>query len=183
VPGPADPAHAYQLNLVAGLALAAVIRGRVPDRVVNVKWPNDVLIGGKKVAGILSESVPEKRAVVVGVGVNLNSAASDFPADLRPLLTTLKDATERPIVSDEILTAFLTQFDADLISYQNAGLAALLPQLTGLLAWRGERVRVSESEHESYEGTLTGIDADGLLAVKTADGHSRKIITGDVIRA
>lgn len=179
VPEPKDAGRVYQLNLVAGLALASTV-ATLGAKSVAVKWPNDVLINGKKVAGILSETVPEKHAAIIGIGLNLNSRRDDFPADLKPLLTTVRDEISKSSDEENVLKRFLDAFKRDFTAYQLAGLTAILPELRAKLAFRGARVRVTESPQEIYEGALIDIDAEGLLNVKTDDGRIHPIITGDV---
>lgn len=142
------------LPLLAGVAVAEVAGGDA-----EVKWPNDVLIKGRKVAGILVEARPQERWAVLGIGVNVALSAHDFPAELRERAGTLGlDPGAIESVLSQLLDAlarWLDSSDADVLEAIRARDALL-----------GRQVR-----WESGEGQGAGIDGDGRLVVQTVDGR------------
>jgi len=176
-----QPAEAPKMTLLAGVALAETLVPVVPTR-VTIKWPNDVLAGGKKVAGILIEISTQIDAIdymVVGVGLNVNTPPGRFPAELRERATSLAAEAERLIPRAEILGAFLEHFERhyDMIDREGFGPA--------IRCWRkmsdmaGKHVRVHAFDR-SLEGTIAGIDDDGVLLVTALDGALHRVIAGDV---
>ena len=141
------------LPLAAGVAVA-----EVAGEAAQVKWPNDVLIGGRKVAGILVEGRPQERWAVVGIGLNVAVRPEDLPSELRDRATTLglePDAIEPTL--DTLLGA--------LAHWLAAGPPEVLAAVRGRDALHGRRVRWAQGT-----GIADGIDADGCLRVLTGDG-------------
>ena len=129
----------------------------------RIKWPNDVWIEGRKAAGILVEGRPQEGWAVIGIGVNVTIAASDFPAELRDTATSLSVATddEAPDV-EQVLGALLPRLEARL----GEPSSAVIDACRARDALRGERVRWQEGE-----GTAAGIDDEGALLVESAGRH------------
>lgn len=182
---PVDAADkAYQLGLIAGSALAEIVTRR-GNLSAQVKWPNDVLVKGLKLAGILSElaRVPDssESVAIIGIGVNFNSTRADFPEELRNRITTLKDAA--PAITwdeNDFVAAFLRELRARLLRYAEGGLAVLLPDIESRLAWKNETVSISEAGFPAFQATLTGLNEDGFLNVTSKDGTLRHIVAADV---
>jgi BirA family biotin operon repressor/biotin-[acetyl-CoA-carboxylase] ligase len=176
------PDRAAQLGFVAALAVAdAVSVGLPPPRSARLKWPNDVLVDGAKVSGILLESAvgPEGRVehVVIGTGINVASAppaaAASYPtASLREL----GDTRAAPAV----LGAYLTALAARLAQWRR-DFGATRADWLARAAWLGERVAVSQG-HERVEGRFAGLDADGALLLQPDGGEPRRIVSGEVFR-
>jgi BirA family biotin operon repressor/biotin-[acetyl-CoA-carboxylase] ligase len=142
------------LPLAAGVAVAEVVGARA-----RVKWPNDVLVDGRKVAGVLVEGRPQDRWAVVGIGVNVAVSASDFPPELRETAGTLgmaADAIEPTLA--RLLEALARWMDADA--------ASVLDAVRARDALLGRWVRWSGGS-----GRGAGIDGDGRLVVATDAGH------------
>ncbi|MEO6858337.1 MAG: biotin--[acetyl-CoA-carboxylase] ligase [Solirubrobacteraceae bacterium] len=150
------------LPLLAGAAVAQVVGPQA-----QVKWPNDVLIGGRKVAGILVEGRPHERWAVVGVGVNVALRPSDFPAELR------ERATSMGLSPDAIEPTLLHLLDA-LGARLSRSPEEILEEIRGLDALRGHSVRWSGGQ-----GRAEGIDGEGRLLVTTDDGP-RALDAGEV---
>jgi BirA family biotin operon repressor/biotin-[acetyl-CoA-carboxylase] ligase len=168
--------RATQLTIVAGLAVRAVAELRLSNtpHVAKVKWPNDVVVGTRKLAGILVESQlrgDTLSAVVIGVG--LNAGPMDFPRELDTRATSLANlgaASER----EALLVEFLSQFSARVSSFE-AGGTQWLEEVRRHDALFGQRVRVGE-----LEGTARGIDDGGRLVVTERTGTQHRIATGHV---
>jgi BirA family transcriptional regulator, biotin operon repressor / biotin---[acetyl-CoA-carboxylase] ligase len=163
------------LALCAGLAVRAAVAPRVSAPVL-VKWPNDVLAGGKKLAGILVESQlagAEIASVVVGIGINVEQAA--FPGSIAGLATSLRllDAEQRG--RERLLADVLEAFESELSRIGAGGLPAVAAALRPHDALLGRRVRVGE-----VEGTGAGIDAQGALLVRRDSGEVTAVVSGHV---
>jgi BirA family transcriptional regulator, biotin operon repressor / biotin---[acetyl-CoA-carboxylase] ligase len=154
------------LSLAAGLAVAEVVAGAGGGP--RLKWPNDVLIGGRKVAGILVEGRPQERWAALGIGVNVAVREDDFPAELRGQAGTLGWGPEEiePTLA-RLLDAMSRWLDAD----ESEVLSAVRERD----ALRGARVRWAEGE-----GVGAGIDEDGRLVVAVSDGRQVALDAGEI---
>jgi BirA family biotin operon repressor/biotin-[acetyl-CoA-carboxylase] ligase len=174
----------------AGLAARAAI-GRVTGVPLGVKWPNDLVTeDGRKVAGVLAEtdagpggpSMPA--SVVVGVGINCNWPVEPPTDAADPDLVraaSLRQLSGRPVDREALLSAFLDELAPRVGSLDDpSGRAALRDELEGATSTLGARVRV-ELIDGALEGTATGLTAEGHLLVRTADGATATVVTGDVV--
>jgi BirA family biotin operon repressor/biotin-[acetyl-CoA-carboxylase] ligase len=176
-------AVAPQLNLLAAVAVADAI-AEVCPLTPAIKWPNDVLIDGKKVCGILAEMQTEAgalQAVVLGIGVNVNAPASAFPEELRDKASSLFLTGGRLIDRAAFTAALLTHLEKLYVLWLEEGFPALRPlwerHATGLL---GRRITVAAPEG-TVTGIVQGLDSDGVLLLRTEDGATlRRILAGDV---
>jgi BirA family biotin operon repressor/biotin-[acetyl-CoA-carboxylase] ligase len=174
------PSEVLVLSLAAGLAVRAAIE-QVDSRVnIDLKWPNDVLIGGKKVCGILTEMNAEAtrvRYIVVGVGINVNQPS--FPRDLPA--TSLRLATGSEWSRVELAAALLKSLDREyrqLLEGDDAQ-ASILRRFAENSSWvNGKAVRIEENGG-AFEGTTEGLDPRGFLQVRTANGL-QTVLSGTV---
>lgn len=169
------------ITLMTGVAVYDTLAelGLKPD----IKWVNDVLIGEKKICGILAETVdtPQGLAVIAGIGVNITSG--NFLDEIAESATSIKTETGKPVAADELaesLTGYLSYFYA--IFNDEAGPDEIINQ------WRrrssyfsGRRVRV-KLEREMIEGITDGLEENGALRVKMPDGSVKIVQAGDVER-
>jgi len=171
------------LTFVAAIGLAETLARWVPEREIEIKWPNDVLLGGRKVAGILLEMRTEGQAVqhvILGVGVNVEGTAEEFPPEVRPLCTTVAAHAGCPPSRLEILCGFLEAFERGYGEFQARGLEGLLPQWNRWFRMAGQHVRV-HSPRGLVEGRAVGLGAAGSLVVDPGEGQtSVEIFAGDV---
>lgn len=167
------------LPLVAGIAVAEAVDGSTESR-AGLKWPNDVVVGGRKIAGILCEMEVDGGAhfVVVGMGVNLNGDRESFPPEIRPLATSALLETGRPVERARFAADLLSALDARYEGFLHDGFSALLPAWSERDVLRGCRVSVRVGE-EVVEGVATGITERGRLRVESTSG-AREIVAGDV---
>jgi BirA family biotin operon repressor/biotin-[acetyl-CoA-carboxylase] ligase len=175
------PSDALILSLAAGLAVYSAVQ-EIDSRVVpDLKWPNDVLIEGKKFSGILTEmnaEVTRVRHVVVGIGINVNQ--SSFPADLQTIATSLRLATGTEWSRVELCTALLKSLDREyrsLVQDPEAAKSILRRFQERSSSVRGRQVEVEESAR--LEGMTDGLDDHGFLKVRTAQG-ARTVLSGTV---
>lgn len=164
--GGPDPQPAW--SLACGVALAETIRLLEPDARATVRWPNDVEVQGRKLAGILVETVGPGR-VIFGVGVNTTGSAAEAPPALRGRLTTLPDVVGRPLPRQRLLATFVPRL-LDLISAVTADPALLATRYRPLCSLDGEFITV-HSAHGSRAGICRGIAADGGLVLDTPAGR------------
>ncbi|HOX00602.1 MAG TPA: biotin--[acetyl-CoA-carboxylase] ligase [Deltaproteobacteria bacterium] len=143
---------------------------------------NDVLAGGKKVAGILVEAATEIDAIdymIIGVGINVNTPAGGFPPELRERATSLAAEIGRPVSRAEVLGDFLDHFERYYDRIGREGFDPVIRRWRELSDMEGRRVRVY-SFGGPLEGVIEGIDDEGILLLKTADGSFERVIAGDV---
>lgn len=167
------PARVPLVALVAGLAVRDAVAAVLPEREVLVKWPNDVLAGGKKIAGILVESsIAGSRVdhVIVGIGVNVHTR--HFPTELAEIATSiaLEDGhVRRPALLEDIVE----RLDHDVAHVVHRGLGLVHARLARVDALLG---RVLEGG-----GVAEGIDLDGRLLVRLPDGTLTRVASGEVV--
>ena len=168
-------AQVSALTLAIGLALRDVIAPRVAAE-AQIKWPNDLYVGGKKLAGVLVESqLQGDRLQAVVVGVGLNVATRDFPAEIAARATSLAllgvASLEREPLLHELLAAIAMRVEA----YQRAGVAGFLDELNAFDELRGRRVRV-----DALSGIGRGLDDQGRLLLEDDSGTTHSILSGTV---
>ncbi|NJC88055.1 MAG: biotin--[acetyl-CoA-carboxylase] ligase [Desulfuromonas sp.] len=179
---PLPPYAAPQLTFLSALAVSraiAAVTGLAPTH----KWPNDVLLDGFKVAGLLNEMSAESdriRFVVLGIGVNLNMTADQFPADLRAPATSLLLAGGRPVPRALFGRTLLEQLDSLYAEYLRHGPAPIMAAWEAHCDLVGKAVTVDEGSGTALRGTVVGIDRDGALLLTLADGSTERILAGDV---
>ncbi|MGZ4381454.1 MAG: biotin--[acetyl-CoA-carboxylase] ligase [Gaiellaceae bacterium] len=156
-----------QLSLVGGLAAAQTVEAAL-GRAAQLKWPNDVLVDGLKVAGVLAEA--RDGVVVVGVGLNVNQTAADLPAEARLPAASLRslDGVERD--RDALLADLLERLEAAYASWLEGGLAALHVELASRDALAGRDVRI-----DGRSARALGIDAEGRLLLDSGPVESGEV--------
>ena len=175
------PLRASTLPLVAGLAVARAVEGLAPGCGVGIKWPNDLHAAGRKLCGILCEMRAEGdsvRHVVVGIGLNVNIAASAMPPEITATATSLEILTGHRFDRDEVLDVILRSLDETYRFWLDAGFAALLGEIAERDILRGRPVAV-ECGSRIVSGTVAGIAEDGALLVRLTDGVVEPVYSGD----
>jgi BirA family biotin operon repressor/biotin-[acetyl-CoA-carboxylase] ligase len=172
-PGAGDPPLRYTMLASVALSDALEQLGLEPA----IKWPNDLVLGGRKVAGILAEAfrVGDDAAVVVGCGVNVG-IAPDLPADLPPTSTSLTAAAGWRPHRGELLVRFLERREA----WQSRPHPALRTAWHARLWGRDQVVRAIEAGEE-LRGTVDGVEDDGTLLLRLADGSRRRLVSGELL--
>jgi BirA family biotin operon repressor/biotin-[acetyl-CoA-carboxylase] ligase len=175
------PSDALIFSLAAGLAVRAAVAEIAPQLQVDLKWPNDALLGGKKFCGILTEMNAEAtrvRHLVVGIGINVNQAK--FPAELRDIATSLHLETGTEWSRVELSAALLKSLDREyrsLVESEGARNAILRRFEESSLSVRGQRVRIDENG--GLAGITEGLDERGFLRVRT-EGRLQTVVSGTV---
>lgn len=173
-------------TLGAAVAAAQAIEQVCPELKAGIKWPNDVVLSGRKCVGILCEGAfdPEGRlCVIMGVGFNGNQRT--FPPELAASATSLflekqrQDPDAEPVILRELLTAFLEAAEKAADRLEEGGLPAILPEYRARSVTIGSAVRVI-APTEEYIGQAEGMDASGSLLVRDGSGVLRTVVCGDV---
>jgi BirA family biotin operon repressor/biotin-[acetyl-CoA-carboxylase] ligase len=178
---PILPFEAPKLTFLSAVAVCRAITicaGLQP----TVKWPNDILLGGAKVAGLLNEMSSETdqvHYVVLGIGVNLNMRADQFPADLRYPATSLAMVTGQPVSRLDFTRTLLQEIDALYLAYLEQGSAPIMSAWTELCDLTGKSVQVDCNDLR-IEGTMIGLAEDGALLVRDKAGKIESVYAGDV---
>ena len=175
------PQAATQLTVAAATALVRAIREQT-DLAPEIKWPNDVLIRGRKVAGVLTElsaELDDVKHITLGIGVDVNLTASEFPAELRKVATSLKIETGRHLNRAELAAAILRELDHDYALIRNHQFAKLADQWEERCVTLGRRVSIQMGERHLH-GFAESLDDDGALLLRTEHGRLERIVGGDV---
>lgn len=178
---PIPPFEAPRLTFLSAVAVCRAIQ-RCSGLQATVKWPNDILVHGAKVAGLLNEMSSETdrvHYVVLGIGVNLNMRADQLPADLRYPATSLLLACGQPVSRLDFTRTLLQEVDALYQLYLEQGSAPILAAWTELCELTGQPVH-ADCNQVQIEGIMVGLAADGALLVRTATGKIESIYAGDV---
>ena len=176
------PVHAPQMTLMAAVALADTVAAFVVEPPA-IKWPNDILLQGRKVAGILTESSCDAKRiefVILGIGVNLNFPRERMPETIRDRATSLMEVGGKSFSRENFLRRLIQDLDRCYGILEDFGFDAIAPRWEAYFALRGRRVRV-EMVDEVISGTATGIDGDGALLLEAEDGVLRRVLAGDVV--
>ncbi|MBI2370522.1 MAG: biotin--[acetyl-CoA-carboxylase] ligase [Deltaproteobacteria bacterium] len=180
---PLPPAHAPQLSLMAGVALAEAIAALAPGVEPRVKWPNDVWLGGRKVAGVLAEleTAPGGAIdfVIVGIGVNLVTPVGGFPAELREIATSLQAETGQAPSRDAFARALLRVLEHWYNTLLRDGFEPVRAGWEPCSITRGLPVAV-RSAGELLRGVEQGIEPDGALRLRRSDGAVVRVLAGDL---
>jgi BirA family biotin operon repressor/biotin-[acetyl-CoA-carboxylase] ligase len=175
------PQETTQLMVASATALRRAIQSETGLR-PEIKWPNDIVIGGKKVAGILTELSAELdrvRHVILGIGVDVNLVAGEFPPELRKLATSLKIESGRAISRAGLATAILRELDFDYARICGGGFAEVADEWQEHCKTIGRQVTIQIGERR-IRGRAESLDDDGALLLRTDHGRLERITGGDV---
>jgi len=178
---PMRPQEATQLTVASATALRRAILS-VTGLPAEIKWPNDLLIHGKKVTGILTEmsaEVDRVRHLILGIGVDVNQDATEFPPELRPLATSLKIEAGEKVCRAELATAILRELDADYARINAGEFAAVADEWEAACITIGRNVTV-HAGNRRFSGRAEALDDDGALLIRTEHGHQERVTGGDV---
>lgn len=174
------PSSASMLTLAAALAVREGIREETGLSPL-IKWPNDLVLNGKKICGILTEmstELMEIQYVITGIGINVNQR--EFPSEIRDTATSLIQEAGRSFRRSSLIAAILKAFEKDYAAFLKTGdLSLLLEEYNACLVNRGKEVCILDPSGE-YRAVAEGIDESGSLLVTLPDGTRREIISGEV---
>lgn len=176
------PQRAPELTLVAAVALAETLREAGAR--AFIKWPNDVQVEGRKIAGILTElsAEPERvHFVVLGIGVNLNARPGDFSPELAGSATSLREARGSQVPRALFTAALFTRLEEWLDVHSDEGFEPIRAAWKELSSTLGHPVLV-RTDRTEFRGHAEDIDESGALLVRTAEGRLERVLAGDVER-
>ena len=171
------------ITLATGVAVAKTLE-KVSVENPEIKWPNDIMINGKKVCGILTEAVAKFNTVenvIIGVGIDANLESSQFPKELQAGTTTLKDELKREGNENLLIKIFLEEFEKISELFNHEGYEDILKEWRKRSYSIGKIVEVREPFNTYYDGYVVGINNEGALIVEKIDGTLKKVISGECI--
>jgi BirA family biotin operon repressor/biotin-[acetyl-CoA-carboxylase] ligase len=175
---PIPPSDVPQLGLLAAVAVAEAVAeqtGLAPD----IKWPNDLLLAGRKCAGILAEAAWDGTGVtrvILGIGVNVNQR--EFPADLAGRATSLRLALGRPVDRGALLETMLARLEDWYDRYLDRGFEPVRQEWCRRAVTLGRPVASG-----AVRGVAVGLEPDGALLVREPSGRSHRVVAGEVLHA
>lgn len=170
----AAPHELPRLGLAVGVACSRAVERTCGLR-VGLRWPNDLVADGRKVGGILVESNPEVRWVVVGIGLNLSVPRDQLPEGA----VSLEEVVGGPVERGALLRSLLAELELVYELYRGGDWATLLDWWRSRSTTLGRRVRVHVASGV-YEGVAEDVDEDGALWVRLPDGQRKRVVAGDV---
>ena len=173
--------QAPQLTFLSAVAVATTLQ-RVCGLEAHVKWPNDVLVGRAKIAGLLNEMNAETEQihfVILGLGINLNMTAAQFPDGLSYPVTSALLETGQRIDRSVFLEHLLGELDRLYLELLQEGFTPIRRRWENLCRMMNARIRVDEGK-EAREGTVVGIDALGALRLQDDEGRVQRVLAGDI---
>ena len=175
------PQEITQLTVASATALRRAIQSHTGLK-PEIKWPNDVLVRGKKVAGILTElsgELDHVRYVILGIGVDVNLTPGEFPPDLRKLATSLKVELGKSVSRAELAVAVLRELDQDYARIASGQFAAVADEWEEHCTTIGHEVVIRTGERQ-IRGRAESLGEDGALLLRTDHGHLERIVGGDL---
>jgi len=175
------PHQAPLITLMAAVATADAIR-KFSGLLPLIKWPNDILLRDRKVAGLLNEIHSEMdrvHFVILGIGVNINVDESKFSKEIRSLATSLKIEMGQTVSRKDFFQSLLLELERWYSIFLEEGGAVVLNAWRDRANIRGRKVKVT-SFGETVAGTAVDVDSDGALILETGDGKQRRVMAGDI---
>jgi len=175
-----SPIEAPKITLIAGIAAAETLLEAFPGLDVHIKWPNDILVGAKKVAGTLTEiasDMDQVAYVVSGMGINVNGRR--FPAELKEIASSICVETGCPADRAVLVRSLLERYEKEYMSFLQKGPAPMLDRWKALSRTLGKRIQV-DTPQGRRTGTARDLDRDGGLLLEDDQGRMFTIISGDV---
>ncbi|HAV10243.1 MAG TPA: biotin--[acetyl-CoA-carboxylase] ligase [Dehalococcoidia bacterium] len=176
------PDRALQLPLIAGVAVIRAIKATTKI-VPTLKWPNDIMVNGKKAGGILAEissDTDEIHYIVLGIGLNVNVLKSHFPSPLQETVTSLMDISGHHVSRVRLVRCLLSELESIYLEFLTSGFDSIRKEWLSSNNTINSEIK-AVSGPETIEGKAIDIDKDGFLLVKEPNGHITKIISGDVL--
>jgi BirA family biotin operon repressor/biotin-[acetyl-CoA-carboxylase] ligase len=175
------PQETTQLTVACGIALRRAITEQT-GLAAEIKWPNDIMVKGKKVAGILTELSAETDRInysIVGIGVDVNLNAADFPPDVRGIATSLKLESGKEVSRPELAVLILRELDADYARVSAGKFAVVADEWEKFCTTIGQQVAIRIGDR-TVRGRAESLSDDGELLLRTDHGHLERIVGGDV---
>lgn len=171
------------ITLATGVAVAKALE-RIGVENPEIKWPNDIMINGKKVCGILTEGVTNFNSiknVIIGIGIDANLSIEDFPKELQAKTTSLEIELERKINENLLIKIFLEELEQTIELFNSEAYEEILREWRKRSYTIGKIVEVKKPHKKPYDGYAIGISKEGALIVEKSDGSLEKVISGECI--
>ena len=178
-----DYAKLPLITLATGVAVAKTLE-KVGVENPEIKWPNDIMINGKKVCGILTEAITKLNTienVIIGVGIDANLDVEDFPEELQAGTTTLQKELGRKGSENLLIKTFLEEFEEISELFDHEGYEEILKEWRKRSYSIGKIVEVREPFNKNYDAYVLGVSREGALIVEKIDGTLEKVISGECI--
>ncbi len=175
------PAESAKITLLTAVALADTLKVHVP-RAPRIKWPNDILLEGLKVAGVLSELACESEHtlfVIVGIGVNLNYPRALMPPEIRGRATSVMEEAGAAVDRVRVTRSLVRHMEERYIEFEEHGFAPIARCWNGYARMEGCRVRAHTPDGERA-GRVRGLDGSGFLVLECEGGLTERVVSGDV---
>lgn len=172
--------EASKLTIVTGVAIAKTLKDEFNIN-VGIKWPNDLLLGNKKICGILTEAVTDYdkvKAVLVGIGIDVNIHEDDIPDELEHIATTVQKETNITFKRADIMRKFFKIFEELYEEYKKDNFKYIISEWRRLSSTTGNRVKVYK-DGKAIKADAVGITNNGALIIETDDGKLEKITSGE----
>ena len=179
---PLTPQTATLLTLAAGIAVARTVK-RVTDIEPWIKWPNDIFVANKKLAGILTEmhaELDKVHFVVIGIGMNVNIDRKALPADIRKIATSLSIEAKREINRNQLIATLYFELEHAYYRLIEKGKKTIIEQWEEISGIHGKKVRASLIDGSKVLGTAAGLDSEGSLVIVDPKGGKRYVTAGDI---
>jgi BirA family biotin operon repressor/biotin-[acetyl-CoA-carboxylase] ligase len=176
-----SPHQASLITLMAAVATADAIR-KLSGLLPLIKWPNDILLGGRKVAGLLNEIQSEMdriHFVILGIGINLNMDEKMFSKEIESIATSLKIEMGQTISRKYFLQSLLQELENWYTIFMKQGSTMILEAWRDRAQLKGRQIKVT-SFGEILIGVAADVDSDGALILEMADGKRKRVVAGDV---
>jgi len=175
------PAEAPQLTLVAGAAVSEALT-QLTGQDIQLKWPNDLVYGQRKVGGILCEAAITRdklQFVIIGIGLNIQMEASELPEDIQDIAISLQDIVKQPLSRSAVAVAVLNSLEAWCDRFKAGHWNEIVHWCDAHNVLKGNPVRLN-SGSESFFGEAIGLDEEGHLVLSLENGERRSFLEGDV---
>ncbi|MDY4919862.1 MAG: biotin--[acetyl-CoA-carboxylase] ligase [Phascolarctobacterium sp.] len=179
-----DPQYVAQVTLLAGVAVVKALRRVYETNAIKIKWPNDLLLDGKKVCGILSElQLKEDGSIdyaVVGIGVNVNLNPEEFPEDLKHTAASLNASFEKNYTCTYVLDNILQEFAPLYEEWMEKGAEIILTPWKELNCTLNKTVHVKDNDEIIFTGKVIAIDEAGAIIVRNEEGDTQSFDFGEI---
>jgi len=178
---PVEPSEASQVTMMTAVAIASAIKDE-SGVAAGIKWPNDLLVDGKKICGILTELGAEMERInylVMGAGINVNQDENDFPEEFRNTATSLKIEAGKALPRVGLLRACLAEFERWYDVWLTRGFSPVLDKWKEMTVSLNRPVRIS-TLNQSWEGWAEDVDEDGALLLRLPNGDIQRFVSGEV---
>ncbi len=179
-----DPQYVAQVTLLAGVAVAQALRQIYQTDEITIKWPNDLLLRGKKVCGILSEmQLDENGAIdyaIVGIGINVALNPENFPEDLKGIAASLNASFNKNYTCGYVLDNILREFDFLYQQWLIKGANIVIDLWKKLNCTLGKQVLVKDNDEVIFSGEVISIDETGAIVVRSKEGELQSFDFGEI---